>query len=197
MDRKTIDTYNRFAKEYDEETVDFWDKFPCTIIDKFIDLTKGKVLDVGSGPGRDGSILQHAGLDVTCLDASQEMVRISSERGLKSVLGDFNSLPFEDLSFDGIWSYTSLLHVPKSEINKPLAEIARVLKPNGTFGLGLIEGEGESYRESSGVESPRWFSFYKKEEVEDLLRQDGFEIVYFEEFEPNTKNYLNFIAKKI
>jgi ubiquinone/menaquinone biosynthesis C-methylase UbiE len=102
MDRKTIDTYNRFAREYDEETADFWDKFPRTIIDKFIDLTKGKVLDVGSGPGRDGLILQHAGLDVTCLDASEEMVKISIERGLRSILGDFKNLPFEDSSFDGV-----------------------------------------------------------------------------------------------
>ena len=196
MDRKTIDTYNRFAKEYDEETVDFWNKFPRTIIDKFIELTSGRVLDVGSGPGRDGLILRQAGLDVACLDASREMVRISSERGLNSVLGDFNNLPFKDLSFDGVWSYTSLLHVPKNDVDKPLAEIARILKPNGTFGLGLIEGEGELYRESSGVGSPRWLSFYKKEEVESLLRQNGFEIVYFEEFKPNSKNYLNFVVKK-
>ena len=77
-----------------------------------------------------------------------------------------------------------------------MAEIARILKPNGTFGLGLIEGKGELYRESSGVGSPRWFSFYTKEEVESLLWQNGFKIVYFEEFKPNTKNYLNFITKK-
>ncbi|KKS44992.1 MAG: hypothetical protein UV10_C0036G0001, partial [Candidatus Azambacteria bacterium GW2011_GWA1_42_19] len=32
MDNKTIQTYNRFAKEYDEETADFWEKFPKTFI---------------------------------------------------------------------------------------------------------------------------------------------------------------------
>jgi len=58
MDQKTIDTYNELAKEYDMETLDFWDRFPRTIIDKFTELTKGKVLDVGSGSGRDGLILK-------------------------------------------------------------------------------------------------------------------------------------------
>ena len=197
MDKKTIDTYNALAKEYDAETSDFWDRFPRTIIDTFCNLTQGRVLDVGSGPGRDGSILHKAGLHVVCLDASEVMVKLSFARGLESVVGDFNEMPFPDESFDGVWAYTSLLHVPRAEVMKPLREIRRVLKIGGTFGLGLIEGDGELYRESSGVGKPRWFSFYKKEEVEYLITQNGFEIVYFEEFMPNTKNYLNFISKKI
>ncbi len=196
MDRKTIAAYDRLAEEYDAETADFWDRFPRTIIDKFISLTKGSVLDVGSGPGRDGVILRDAGLDVVCLDASEAMVKLSAARGLRSVVGDFADLPFNDGSFNGAWAYTSLLHVPKSEIQGSLSEIRRVLEPGGIFGLGLIEGDAELYRESSGMDLPRWFSFYKKEEIEDLLAANGFETVYFEEFRPNTKNYLNFIARK-
>ena len=196
MDRKTIATYDRLAEEYDAETADFWDRFPRTIIDKFISLTKGSVLNVGSGPGRDGVILRDAGLDVVCLDASEAMVKLSAARGLRSVVGDFANLPFNDGSFNGAWAYTSLLHVPKSEIQGSLSEIWRVLEPGGIFGLGLIEGDAELYRESSGMDLPRWFSFYKKEEIEDLLAANGFETVYFEEFRPNTKNYLNFIARK-
>ena len=196
MDQQTINTYNQLAREYDEETADFWDRFPRTIFDKFIGLSKGKVLDVGSGPGRDGLILQKAGLNVICLDASEAMVKISTERGLHSVIGDFNNLSFEDESFDGVWAYTSLLHVPKSQIDRSLSEIRRVMKPHGIFGLGLIEGENELYRESSGVGKPRWFSFYKKEEVEKLLSEHSFEVLYFEEFKPNSKKYLNFISRK-
>ncbi len=190
MDQTTIDTYNELAREYDQETTDFWDRFPRTIFDKFIELTKGKILDVGSGPGKDGLVLQKAGLDMICLDASEQMVKISTERGLSSIVGDFNNLPFEDKSFDGVWAYTSLLHVPKAKVEKPLSEIRRVLKSSGIFGLGLIEGDTELYRESSGVGKPRWFSFYKKDEVEKLLANHD-----FEEFKVNTKNYLNFISK--
>jgi len=69
MDKKTIDTYNELAQEYDDETKDFWERFPRSILDKFIKLAKGSVLDVGSGPGRDGLILQQHGLSVTCIDA--------------------------------------------------------------------------------------------------------------------------------
>jgi ubiquinone/menaquinone biosynthesis C-methylase UbiE len=196
MDQNTINTYNELAKEYDEETADFWDRFPRTFLDKFIELARGNVLDVGSGPGRDGLILQNHGLAVTCLDASEKMIALSREKELISVLGDFARLPFPDESFDNIWAYTSLLHVPKSEIEKTLLEIKRVLKPNGYFALGLIEGDTELYLESSGVNQPRWFSFYRKEEIKKLLSTTGFKIAYFESFVPKSKNYLNFIAIK-
>lgn len=197
MDQKTIDTYNQRALEYDEETTDFWERFPRTFLDKFIDLNpRATVLDIGAGPGRDGLLLQEKGLRVTCLDASEAMVKLSLARGLESIVGDFSQLPFPPGSFDAVWAYTALLHVPKSEVEQVLKEITRVLKPRGYLGLGLIEGDSEGYRESSGMNLPRWFSFFSKKEVDDLLQKHQFRVVYFEQFQPRSKNYLNFIAQK-
>jgi len=193
---QTIQTYDLLAKEYDDETTDFWERFPRTFLDKFAELAKGAVLSVGSGPGRDGLLLKERGFTVTCLDASKEMVKLCEEKGFHSVLGDFNDMPFDEASFDGVWAYTSLLHVEKSQVHKALQEIKRVLKPGGILGLGLIEGETEEYRESSGIKMPRWFSFYRKEEIGLLLKKEGFEIIHFEQFKPGSKNYLNFIAKR-
>ena len=184
------------AKDYDLETEDFWKRFPHTFLDKFIELSGQKIIDIGSGPGRDGLLLQGAGKDVVCLDASEVMIKISSDKGLRSILGDFNDLPFEDQSFDAVWSYTALLHVPKRSIDIPLKEISRVIRHSGVFALGLIEGNTEEYKESSGVNMPRWFSFYEKDEVIELCKRYDFELVYFETFKPRTKNYLNFIFRK-
>ncbi len=196
MDTVTIATYNRTAGEYDAETADFWELFPRTIINTFANFAHGRVLDVGSGPGRDGVILQEKGLEVTCLDASEAMVALSTTRGLDSVLGDFCALPFPDAIFGGVWAYTALLHIPKIEIGTALSEINRVLAKGGVFGLGLIEGDDEKYRESSGINLPRWFSYYRKDEIEKLLQTHGFTAVYFEQFKPASKNYLNFISRK-
>ena len=76
MDQQTIDTYNKMAQEYEDETSSFWDRFPRTFIDAFAAAVNGNVLDIGSGPGRDALILKEKGVDVTCLDASEEMVKI-------------------------------------------------------------------------------------------------------------------------
>ncbi|MEY2640793.1 MAG: hypothetical protein RL150_186 [Candidatus Parcubacteria bacterium] len=196
MNPQTITTYNARAQEYDEETADFWDLFPQTFIEAFVSRTGPKIIDVGSGPGRDGVLLQQAGKEVLCVDAAEAMVALSAARGLASVCASFESLPVTDASYDGVWAYTSLLHVPKAEVGVVLAEIVRVLKPGGMLALGLIEGDGEGYRESSGVDMPRWFSYYQKEEVITRCQEYGFTLVYFEVFKPRTRNYLNFIFKK-
>jgi ubiquinone/menaquinone biosynthesis C-methylase UbiE len=196
MDKQTVSTYNKMAKEYDDETVDFWNRFPRTFLDTFVELSGKRIVDIGSGPGRDGLLLQEEGKEIVCADASEAMVTLSSERGLESVIAGFDKLPFEDESFDGAWSYTALLHVPKNSIHTPLGEISRVLKLSGKFALGLIEGDTEGYKESSEIGMPRWFSFYQKDEIENVCKEHGFEPVYFEKFKPGSKNYLNFIFQK-
>ena len=196
MDEKTINTYNQMALEYDKETIDFWELFPRTFVDRFIELAGKEVLDIGSGPGRDGLILQEAGKEVVCADASKAMVELSSGRGLRSVIADFTKLPFENESFDAAWSYTAFLHVPKKDVGAPLDEAYRILRPSGIFGLGMIEGDFDGYRDSSGVDMPRWFSHYEKSELEKLICGHGFEAVYFEQFKPRSRNYLNFIFRK-
>ena len=200
MDQQTIETYNQMAAEYDTETADFWDKFPHDFFDTFAASVSGPVLDVGSGPGRDGALLRDRGVAVTCLDASEAMVAMCRAKGLEAIVGDFMDLPFPDASFNGVWAYTSLLHVPKSEAHKALNEIKRVLVPGGVLGLGLIEGDNEEYRiglKNTGVTLPRWFSYYTKEELEKLLTEHGFAVTHFTNFKPNTRMYLNFIAKKL
>jgi len=198
MDKTTIDTYNKLALDYDQETITFWDEFPQTFITKFAESINGtKVLDIGSGPGRDGLILKKLGLDITCLDASEAMITLCKNRGLKAILGDFNQLPFEDNSFDAIWAYTSLLHVPRSSISRSLSEIKRVLREDGRLGIGMIEGETEGYRESAGVNKPRWFTYYTQDELKQLLIDNGFDITFFEAHQPGrSSQYLHYICHK-
>lgn len=196
MDQPTINTYNKLAKDYDDETSDFWKRFPRTFLDKFIELSGNKIIDIGSGPGRDGLLLQDAGKQVVCIDASAAMIKLSLKRGLNSILAEFDHLPFENELFDGAWSYTSLLHIPKKSVDTSLQEISRILKQSGIFALGLIEGNTEGYKISSGVDMPRWFSFYQKDEVVNLCKKHNFELIYFEQFKPGSKNYLNFVFRK-
>ena len=196
MDAQTIATYNQLARAYDDETADFWARFPGEFIDEFAGRISGSVLNVGSGPGRDSVLLRDRGLEVVCLDASEAMNAMTESRGFRSVLGNFEAMPFADGEFGGVWAYTSLLHVPKSGIDQSMKEIRRVLKVGGTLALGMIEGEFDDYRSTSGVDAPRWFAFYTKHEIEGALIRNGFEIVHLAEYKPGTKNYLNFIAIK-
>jgi len=76
-----------------------------------------RVLEVGPGPG------------VVALDLSERMVQLARERGVDARVGDVQSLPFEDGSFDTVVAAWMLYHVP--DLDRGLAEIARVLAPGG------------------------------------------------------------------
>jgi ubiquinone/menaquinone biosynthesis C-methylase UbiE len=196
MDKITIDTYNKMAIDYDNETADFWQTFPSGILNTFAEKLEGRnVINIGSGPGRDALLLQEHGCKVICLDASSKMVEMCQAKGLEAIEGDFMQIPFTPKSFDGVWAYTSLLHIPKADIGKAFEEISRVIKVGGYFGLGLIEGSGELYRNSSGINQPRYFAFYTRDEIEKLMSEFGFEVIFFDEFKPQSKKYLNFVAK--
>jgi 2-polyprenyl-6-hydroxyphenyl methylase/3-demethylubiquinone-9 3-methyltransferase len=94
-----------------------------------------RVLDVGCGAGFLSNHLAREGFEVTGLDASQASIDVAARHDLtgraRYLLGDALLLPFPDASFDVVCAMDFLEHV--EEPAKAVAEMARVLKPGGTF----------------------------------------------------------------
>jgi SAM-dependent methyltransferase len=76
-------------------------------------------------------IAQETGAAVVAIDLSPRMVELASERGIDARLGDVQELEFADGTFDVVVAAWMLYHVP--DLERGLAEIARVLRPGGTF----------------------------------------------------------------
>jgi len=199
MDYATIQAYNKYGQIYDQEVIEFWDNFPKTTIDEFYKRLNGKrILDLGSGSGRDALILKDRGLEVVCVDASTEMVKTTRQLGFETIESDFNNLKLENNSFDGVWAYTSLLHINKEEVKEVLKEIYKSIKPNGIFLVGLIEGvfEGEVERENMPGEK-RYFRYYAEKEIREMVDNVGFKFEFQERYTPHSKTYLAQIYTKI
>lgn len=93
------------------------------------------VLEIGVGLGADHQRFAQAGAKLTGVDLTERAIEHTRRRfdlfGLKSDLrvGDAESLPFADASFDAVYSWGVLHHSP----NTPVAinEAWRVLRPGG------------------------------------------------------------------
>lgn len=95
-----------------------------------------RTLEIGLGQGADAEQLIRRGAVYSGVDLTEESVkRVRMRFDLKGLeyetleRASVLSLPFEDNSFDVVYSHGVLHHVP--EIRQASAEIARVLKPEG------------------------------------------------------------------
>src|SRR5207302_7666109 len=96
------------------------------------ELARRRVLEVGGGPGELAERMQRElEAEVTYVDISPRMVELARDRGVAAQLGDVQELPFDDGSFDSVVAAWMLYHVP--DVDRGLAEIARVLAPGGTL----------------------------------------------------------------
>ncbi len=198
-------TFNTHALSYDCRTKEFVTKIKKEI-DLFLSLLSGKkIVDLGAGPGRDAGYMKSKGFDVLCVDIAEKMLELCRKKGLKTKMIDINKIEELKTKFDGVWSYTTLHLMPKSEFRKLLPKIKTILKPNGKFFLGMIEGEYDGWKENENKfpGCKRWYSAYAKEELENILKEH-FKIIFFSKTETikldETKEkkvscYLNFICE--
>ena len=89
-----------------------------------------RILDGGCGTGYGASLLRRQWPDalVVGCDLAPEMARKTMARGIASVCGDLERLPFADASFDLAWSSLALQWCQPA---LAYAELQRVLAPGG------------------------------------------------------------------
>jgi ubiquinone/menaquinone biosynthesis C-methylase UbiE len=143
-------------------TVQIFDEFAKYMRDKgwhnvetFIELgiNKGDLLEIGPGPGYVGlEVLKKSPkANLTGLEISKNMIKMARENAkdyhlenkVKYVEGNCDNLPFDDNTFDGIFSNGSL-----HEWENPLLafnEIYRVLKPGGVFAITDMRRNSNSF----------------------------------------------------
>jgi ubiquinone/menaquinone biosynthesis C-methylase UbiE len=134
------------------------------------------VADIGCGPGRDSLMLAAAGLRVVSLDLSAGMLRAGAPQ--RPVQADMRALPLRAGSVAGVWCQAALLHIPHRYAAGALAEFARILTPGGRLHLSVAEGDGEGWEIAAqyGADEPRWFAYYRADEITRLLSGAGFAV---------------------
>jgi SAM-dependent methyltransferase len=93
-----------------------------------------RVIDVGTGEGQVARLAARLGADLVAgVDPTRAQLRVAAERGGGPIYvrGAAQNLPFADATFDAAVACLVFEHLP--DHRPPIAEIARVLTPDGTF----------------------------------------------------------------
>ena len=100
-----------------------------------------KILDIGPGRGQETHNFIRKGNNLTVLEFARQGCELLAERrdafnlSFDLFQGDAISMPFEDETFDLVFSYGVLHHIP--EIEKSISEVSRVTKKGGEVKLML------------------------------------------------------------
>jgi trans-aconitate methyltransferase len=171
-DKDTIATYNAKAVEYAKLT---GADHPDADLQAFIvALPKGaRVLDLGCGPATASAHMRNAGLIPDPVDAAQGMVDLANQtHQINARLASFDDID-TDAGYDGVWANFSLLHAPRAALPRHLGDIYASLEPGGTVHLGMKTGSG-----SDRDAIQRLYTYVTVQELENMLQEAGFTIVF-------------------
>lgn len=176
----TLNSYDASAFHYAKNTAEL---HPEKEAQKFISRlpSNAKIIDIGCGPGRDAKVFSDYGFEVIGIDFSSKMIETARQNAPKGsfYIMDIEKLTFPPEFFDGAWASCALLHISKQNIPPVLHKIHALLKPKGCFYLSVKQSNiDEAFEEDSrygGLE--KYWSFYKQDELINLLISTGFKII--------------------
>ena len=198
MEQKEV--WNGIATEWHD-----FRKEPSGHASDFLKNKSGKILDLGSGSGRNLVNLK-TGAKFYLVDFSSEMLKLAERRTRENGINaefceaDADNLPFEDDFFDAA-IFVAVLHCIPDSIRreKSVKELFRVLKSGAEAEVEVWNGNSDFFRKPEKEKCIKWtdkgtryYYFYDVEEIIGLFRKSGFEIL--KTFRPE-KN-LVFIVRK-
>ena len=151
-------------------------------IDRFVSLLSAepRVLEIGSGAGRDALALEERGVSVRRTDITPAFVRMLREAGhdatVADPLTDDLTDPDRDAPYDGVWASASLLHVRREDLPQVLANLASVTAVGGALHLAVKEGDGARFSVHGNVAGPRHFTFWREPGLRAVLTDARWEV---------------------
>jgi 2-polyprenyl-6-hydroxyphenyl methylase/3-demethylubiquinone-9 3-methyltransferase len=154
-----------------------------------LDPAGKQVLDVGCGGGLVAEKMAQLGWRVTGIDPAAGSIHYAQAHARQAGLpieyrtGSGEALPFEDASFDVVYSLDVLEHV--TDLDQVITEVARVLRPRGVFIYDtvnrtlftkLVAIKIMQEWSWTGLMPPHfhdWRMFIKPAEMQALLRRHG------------------------
>lgn len=171
-----------------------WEEYRVDPMPEAIDFLKdkqGKILDLACGSGR--NFVRVNGI-IYAIDFSEKMLKLAEKKANRMCLdveftqSDTKKIPFQDDFFHSA-IFISALHCVEESKNreKTLKELFRVLKPGAEAIITVWSRNQQRIKNKpketqvpwskDGIKYLRYCYIYDKEELEQLVKKVGFEII--------------------
>jgi SAM-dependent methyltransferase len=183
--------YDRLAQAYADRFFHELDgkPFDRALLDLFVDEVRGRgrVADVGCGPGHLARYLYERGVDVVGIDLSPAMVRVAKHLSpdISFETGSMLAMMAPDASFAGLAAFYAMVNFSREQVRRALVELRRVLRPGAPLLLSFHLGEELVHLdELLGVAISLDFYFFPRAFIEASLRAAGLEVDLWVERRP-------------
>lgn len=134
-----------------------------------------RVLEIGSGGGRDARLMEDLGLVVRRTDITPAFVTLLRGEGHDADLLDplVDDLSSREGNYDAVWANASLLHVDRADLATVLTRLADVTRPGGLLRISLKEGDGDGWSTHGSISQPRHFTYWRSETLRAAVEGTG------------------------
>jgi len=148
-----------------------------------------RVLEIGSGGGRDARQMEELGLRVRRTDIAPGFVSLLRAQGHDADVLDplTDNLASPDGPYDAVWANASLLHVIRADLSVVLRRLAAVSRPGAQLRISVKEGDGEGWSTHGSIGNPRHFTYWRANSLSDVVVGAGWRDVQIAH-QPGTKN---------
>lgn len=172
--KETIDSYNLAVNTYIEESPQFvTDELKVWIDGVLSRLNKdAKILEIGSGSGKDAAYFKSQGFIMELTDASKGFVEYLKNKNYDARV--FNVLADEINSrYDLVFADAVFLHFTEDELRTVLMKVHTALYTTGQLAFTVKVGDGdESTTRKLG--HARYFHYWQEDDITALLKQTGY-----------------------
>ena len=162
-DLNTVRSYDTVAAEYAAEAAAM-PEWVATEIDAFVTELggSGRVLEIGSGGGRDALELEKRGISVRRTDISKGFVELLRESGFEAdlldpLIDDLADPQRPGTPYDGVWACACLIHVVREDFGTVLRRLAEATRTGGRLHASVREGDGEDASTHGNDAAPRHY----------------------------------------
>ena len=213
--KKTLEAYQKTAGKYlsnsiEHDNLDIQkakrkkEKLQNFIKTSFSSIPKGsKIFEIGSADGENAKYLKELGYDITASDIADDFIKAIKENGLEPI--KFNAIEDEFLEkYFGIFCWRVFVHFTKKDALKVIKKTYDALEKDGVFvfnamnrEIRTVEGEWVDFPGEYHMGIERYYNYYDKEDLDEMIAQTNYEIVDFhkEGGEANNK-WLVYVLKK-